>query len=430
MNNSAKTLFCRAAFVVLVLLPTFATVSYVACGVWRPVEMTPSAWSSLLSEKTGLEIRIGKMRRDGNGVFVLEEFVIGDPESSATWITAPKVEVVVDGASLRLDASGLSVAASAVRKLGDYLQHQVLKHRKDGFQPLVLHATDGKLIVSEDDAAALPMPEFLLSTRWDEHGPAIDVKAELVDGGEPALVTLAANRHRKDGHASTRYRWRVQGEAGISTNVMGAVSPEWRSLGEYARFRGQIEGDESNYLLSGIEMEDIDLSLLGERWGMEGISGVASIGGERKGDALPGARIEYRDGRFADFFGEVALESGAIDGIVLARVAQALGVEAVEDFSKYQQVRFAKGAARLELKGENLRVSGDPKTGTILKSDHGTLVRLRTPSLRNARELTDAVFSEVHSEALPVSQWVAAMPAARSAAPVSAAKAPKQNKSR
>ena len=308
--------------------------------------MTPSAWSSLLSEKTGLEIRIGKMRRDGTGVFVLEEFVVGDPESGASWITAPKVEVTVDGADLRLEASGLAMNASAIRKLNEHLQHQVLRRRKEGFQPLIVHALDSKLFLSEDGSTSLPLAKLMLATKWDEHGPGIDVNAELIEEGKAVSVTFVAYRHRDGAKATTHYKWTIDGEVGISTNTMASVSPEWNSLGEFARFWGQVECKDGDYFISGIELANVDLSLLGERWGIEGMRGIAFVGGQRTDDALPGASFEYRNGRFTDFFSEVAVESGAIEGMMLARMSQALGVEAIEDFSRYDQVRFSEGAAR------------------------------------------------------------------------------------
>lgn len=430
MNSSAKTLFCRAAFVVLVALPTFATLSYVACGIWRPIEMTPAAWSSLLSEKTGLEIRIAKMQRDGTGIFILEQFEVCDPESSNVWITSPRAEVTVDGAKLRLELHEMAIAASAVAQLSEHLQHRVLKSRKEGFQPFTLHAASGKLLLSGSEQTALPIANLEVVTRMDESGPIVDADVELTDEGTPVWVRLEAKRRRADNAASTHYEWKIDGDAGISTKVLAEFAPDWGALGPYARFWGWGESEGSNYTLSGIEFRDIDLAELGAYWGIQGVSGVASIGGKGGGDALPGARVEFRDGEFTDLFGEIRAESGTLDSRLLSRLARALPLEVDVGVDNQTQVDFTSCGVRVELRGENLKISSLVKSGDVLENRAQPVAWLRSSVLRNARDITGALLSEVHSDALPVSQWVASMPPPRNAQVPSAASARKNTKSR
>jgi hypothetical protein len=430
MNSTAKTLACRIAFIILVALPTFGTLSYVACGIWRPIEMTPAAWSSLLSEKTGLEIRIGSMRRDGTGVFVLEQFEVRDPETSAIWITSTRAEVTMDGSSLRLELREMVATASALRPLAEHFQHRVLKGRREGFQPLRLHAEQGKLQLSDARKTLMPIAQLEIWTKLEEGGPAAEAEIELTDEEEPVWISLVAERMRQEGDARTHYKWKVDGTAGISTSLLAELSPQWSGLGEFARFRGQAEGDETNYTLSGIEFRDIDLTQLGERWGISGLTGIASLGGERRGDSMAGARIEFRNGEFTDLFGEIRVDSGTIDSRLLTRLARSLPLEVEGDLANRSHLEFSAGAIRLELQGEYLKMTTPKNARGVLERNGARVVWLRTPVLRNARELTGELLSEVHSEGLPVSQWVAAMPTSRNAEIPTTAKKPKSTKSR
>jgi hypothetical protein len=49
MNTPLKTYFCRIAFIALIAIPTSAILGYVAIKATQSVELTPEAWSSLLS---------------------------------------------------------------------------------------------------------------------------------------------------------------------------------------------------------------------------------------------------------------------------------------------------------------------------------------------------------------------------------------------
>lgn len=431
MNNSTKTLFCRVVFVLFVLLPTFGTFSYVACGIWRPVEMTPAAWSSLLSEKTGLEIRIAKMRRDGTGVFVLEGFEVGDPESDQVWISAPRVAVTVDGEGLNLESSEMWILASSVRPLSEHFQYRVLKSRKGGFQAFTLRASDCKLLVGDSDGRGLPMSKLEVATRMEEFGPTVELHAELMEEKVPVSIMLSAHRNREASAASTNYKWTVSGESGISARVLAEISPEWRSLGSFARFQGQIDVTDSRYTLSGIELWDVDLTDFGEHWGIRGISGIAFVTGQRSDDALPGARIEFQDGKFTDLFGEISIQNGKFDGPLLSRLARTLplDLEAGIDFARRPKFAFTNCAVMLELRGENLKITGALDRGGVMETQEQVVARLKTPLLRTARDLSAAILNEMDSDILPVSQWVAAMPVPRGAAAATAG-ARKNSKSR
>src|SRR5204862_300707 len=123
-------------------------------------------------------------------------------------------------------------------------------------------------------------PKLDLTTRQQKDGPELEVKAKVIEDGAEVWAALWASRIRSKGRASTKWEWGIYGGEGLSARTLAEFSPEWKKLGPLAKFRGSMVdfGDEqSKYQLSGIQIQDIDLSILGEAWGIEGLTGFASL---------------------------------------------------------------------------------------------------------------------------------------------------------
>lgn len=418
MNRSARIIFCRIAFVLLVALPTCATLGYVASATLQPLELTPKAWSLQLSKESGLQIQIGKIERTALGVFVLEAFQVGDPESDEIWITAPRVEAMIDGKGLTLSTRNAAIKAGSLRKIEEYLQHRILRGREEDFRAITLRATDSKLVLSDEEGATAQMPKLELLTRQQKEGPEIEAKATLLEDGAEVWAAMWVSRIRNKGKASTKWEWGIEGGEGLSTRILAELSPEWGKLGQHAKFRGSMVhfGDEfSKYQLSGIQIQDIDLAVLGESWGVEGLTGFATLSGKRQGqksgEPEHGALIEFRNGKITDLFGELRIQQGSCDGALLGRIAGALHLETSEGLLKQRFISFDEWALVMEMRGENLRLRGLLNNNAVMLRDREPLAWFHpVQKIRNAHDLATSILSEVHSESLPTSQWIAAMP--------------------
>lgn len=425
MNTSARIIFCRIAFVLLVALPTCATLAYVATVTLQPLKLSPKAWSLQLSKELGLQIHIGKLERTALGVFVLEEFRVGDPESDEIWITAPRVEAMIDAKELTLSTRNAAINAGSLRKIDEYLQHRILRGREEDFRAISLKATDSKLLLSDEVGAMALMPKFELITRQQKEGPEIEAKATLVEDGAEVWAALWASRIRTKGKTSTKWEWGIEGGEGLSTRILAELSPEWRKLGQHAKFRGSMVnfGDElSKYQLSGVQIQDIDLAILGESWGIEGLTGFASLSGtrqgQRSGEPEHGALVEFRSGKITDLFGEFRIQQGSCDGALLGRIAGALHLETAEGMLKQRFISFDECALVMEMRGENLRLRGLLDNNAVMLRDREPLAWFSSvQKIRNAHDLATSILAEVHSESLPTSQWIAAMPSAKTGGP-------------
>lgn len=419
MKTPFRTLACRILFLVLIAAPTCGVLLYAASAAFDSVELTPQGWSSLLSEKSGLEIKIGKMQRTASGVFLLEDFAIGDPESEATWIASPRVEAMLDARGLTLAMYEAEIEAKSLRKLSEHLQHRVLRSRTRDFTPLLVMATNSKLLLDDESRTAVTLPKMELATSIDERGPCLEVKSTVLEGKEEVWVELAALRIRGAGEPTTQVRWKVEGGEGISTRTLAAVTPEWAALGPVARFRGtliDLGGARPHYQLSGVEIRDIDLETLGAAWGVEGLSGIASVGGAPAGVGPSGARCEVREGQFSDLSAEVAIYDGGIEGEMLQRLASALHWQVAGSVGERGRVKFDELALAVELFGGKLRLQGlVDESGGVMRRQNKLLARQQFQGYRSARDVFSAVLEEVQPGALPTAQILAALPEPRTA---------------
>jgi hypothetical protein len=418
MNTPIRTFVMRIAFLLLAALPTCGMLGYLAIVSLQSAEMSAEAWSLLLSERTGLEIQIGRMERTASGDFLLENFEIGDPESGTIWISAPSVMAALSSNGLLMKTSGAALRASALRTLNEHLEQRVLKARRQGFLPMAIVAKDCSLVLSDKDAPPLPIPELTLTTRIETDGPELRVEAKIIEDGANVMVSLDARRVRFGNQASTTHQWKIGGEIGLSTRTLVEFSPEWQKLGPRAKFRGSVEigANHSEYVLKEIQIEEIDIGILGADLGLDGMTGIAAIGGQRLGEIEKGAQAHMVRGQLTDLFGELRVQAGRCDRIMFDRLKQAIGFEVVEGAVKSQGVRFDEFAVLVQLIDENLQFQAlldDP--GTLMKNGDRDIARLNTRmKRRNARVVLACLFSDTHSETPAAVQWMAAMPDAPS----------------
>jgi hypothetical protein len=415
MNTPLKTYFCRIAFIALIAIPTSAILGYVAIKATQSVELTPEAWSSLLSERTGLEIRIGKLRREMSGVFVLEQLEIGDPESDETWVSAPYLEAVWDVDGLTLAARDCEIAASSMTKLGEHLQHRVLRSRSCDFLPLTLKAVNSRLLLANPNLAPLAVPELLIQSRMKEGNPELKLEANVIEDELPVLARVEVWRVRDEGKATTQSQWTIEGEEGLFAQTLAEFHHLWNCLGATAKFRGTVfdeGGDLLNLSLRGIQIENIDLAVLSETWGIPPISGIARIDGTQTTDRVVGAVCDVRNGKFTGLSAKIYAVDGAIDGRQLARLAQVMNWQVPNDTANQPLVEFDKMALSIQLLGDRkLRSRGLMKNAGVMVRDGRNVAVQSQLGLSDVHDVLTVAFGAAHSDALPVAHvWALATP--------------------
>lgn len=417
MNTPFRTLAARGAFVLLAVLPTFAMLGYLGVVSLQSAEMSAEAWGLMLSERTGLEIQIGRMERTAAGEFLLERFEIGDPESGAIWISAPSVTATLNAQGLMMRTQGAALKANALGKLSQHLEERVLKGRRQGFLPITISATNCALVLVDASAPTLSIPELTFLTRIEADGPEVHIEAKVIEEGVEALVTLDAWRIRHSNDATTIHRWTVGGDAGLSATTLAEFSPQWLKLGPHARFRGAVEGgaNGSEYVFKGIRIDEIDLATLGQEYGFSGLSGVASIGGHRVGESESGAQARLSGGEFSDLFAELHIQAGVCDPALFDGLRHAIGFEVAEGLPVNRPIKFDEFAVRVQLLGENLQFKALLDDSGKLMDRGGKELAWINANLkrRNARSVLEGVLADGSAGRLAASQWIAMMPETR-----------------
>lgn len=387
MHDRTRLRICRAAFLLLCLLPTSATVAWI--GVCHsPVNeaVERAGWEQWLAEQSGLRVSIARISHPAQGITRLDGLSLADRETGEPIARVRQVEIggetaAGDGAML-IAVSQPEIHSRQLQRLWEILHQRMLRGEVDLPQPLELTAAE-LTVLPADDEIATTLTDFRCRVEPDLAGPKATI--EFFDAAMPAekAVQLQIVRDRQTSPPTTRWELDTRGAAiwcsllsddieslgslGVTATFSGSA---WATLG-FDGWEGEIHG----------RFQQVDLDrVVSDRFPHK-LSGMAEVTLQR---------AKFRGGRIIDVAGSLRATGGSISLSLLEQAEKSLGLQLDPQtrLSDRTLRRYRQLACDFTIGGNGLEIAGrcdGPQAGVVLTDD-------RRPLLANAQpEILPAV---------------------------------------
>lgn len=358
MSQLMRVRICRAAFVLLCLLPTLGFVGWISRAASSNSRSTDKAlWEDELSRILGLKIRIERVEQPELGRTLLYGVEIFDPEGGLL-ARAHAIELARTEAGLVIAAEHPELQASRLARLWETLEG-VLRTR--GPRDLAIHFTAHSLTLHEASdveraARAMTLADVDAQIGESDVGPWLQATFRRENGGDslgPGDKPTQFHVVRCcRGEEERTTRWLVDtGSTWLPCwPLLGAV-PEIAVLGPDCEFAGRLTCERKSagwQTEADVGLHRIDLQRLVSRpFGRE-ISGIADV-------RLSGLRL--RDGKLETVQGEVSAADGRLSQSILQAAVSCLPMQCTAppdaNGRRYGRVHF-----EFELVGDHIAWRG------------------------------------------------------------------------
>lgn len=216
MHETTSKWLCRAAFVVLAVLPALWLLGL---GLVRVLPWHRHAWESRLSEQLGVEIRLSEITHPRPHVLRLDGVNVVDPETGQPLATADSLRADNRGDACLLTAQGLSLKTTGLARLSARLHERLLC---SAAAPAVVFTSDEVNLLAATTHDRLH--DISAQLEAGPNGPRAVIRFRAVEtAAEPAQLRL--ERNRRLGEPSTRIEL-ATGPAGLPTRLAAPWTPE------------------------------------------------------------------------------------------------------------------------------------------------------------------------------------------------------------
>jgi hypothetical protein len=355
LHDTTRRRIGLTGFLMLGVLPALLVVGW--C-VDRRLPGRIEAESELLSQRLGLNVKLGELRHLQPGVTLYEGLEAADPETGRRVFRCRLLEI---SKGQQTDAQGqrrptLTVIASQPEIEADALDRiwQCLQRTLEGFHgPL---ETDVQISASEltlqspRDAQTLTDVKATLENLTGGVCARMDFRLVGADTPEPARISIG--RDRQTSPPTTRFEL-YTGDGELPCNVLAMGVDELKPLGPRSRFRGYIWASEMpdgwQGEVSG-KLVELDIGRLVSDYFPHRLAGMGEV-------TIRSAR--FRHGRLEEGNADVEAGPGTIDRSLMEAAVDRLGLVAGQlppadsESISYDQLAFV---ATLDAQG--LRLSG------------------------------------------------------------------------
>jgi hypothetical protein len=278
MHERTRLLVCRAGFLILCALPTlFVSAAAVHYRSSNYLEAQREEWASVLSDKLGLEVQIGRISYPHWNVALLEEVTLADPETGREVLRTRYVEITKEENRWRLATGQPEVDGRSLPLLAELVNYRLLRGPGVQFPPLDVEI--GALTIRSDDAAQT-FQQLKLELVTTESGKRASATFFLAGIPSATPMSVVVERRRSESSPTTTCTF----QAGDAPVPCGAFAPLWPwldQLGDDATFSGRValEQSASDMALEVAgRFEHIDLDrLVSQRFPHHRLSGDATV---------------------------------------------------------------------------------------------------------------------------------------------------------
>ena len=355
---------CRAAFVLLVVLPTCAVAAAV---IWCRTPLSLHYHRHVLAERLALDVRIGRVSFSAPGVTIYEDFTLHDPEASRPLFHCDALEWQTGGQTLSItcwraelfETRRLDLVAEAVNRQLRSLTGSQNTVQLDAPQ-LTLHPADGLAPQTLADVHGQ------LQTAADEPQAVLEFRLAGDDVAEPARISMTRNSAEQAGGGTVSLE---TGPRPLPARLVALCCPGWEAWSPASSFCGRLSWQpqasawtgEVNGRISGVDLDALVTRRVGHR-----------LSGEAAQVHLEHARVDA--GRLTDAAGTITAGPGLVARSLLAAVASQLRRHGQQSFGAQRRSgAYDRLAIRFAIDSEGLVIQGllDDSPGALLVGDAG-----------------------------------------------------------
>lgn len=354
LHERTRLFLCRAVFLVLCLMPTLFLCG--AAAHYRSpsyLEARREEWIAVLSDKLGLDVKIGRLSYPLWNAALLEDLILLVPETGEEVVRTRYVEVVLDNGRWQVAAGQPDVNTASLPQLLDLLHYRLLRGQALHLAPLDFEARE-LTFRSPDAAQTFQNVHGELATI--ESGKRADVRFEVAGIESSTPLQLTIDRRRTDLGITTSCRLDTS-ETTLPCGALAPLAPWLQQLGVEATFRGQAALEQSalgaETEISG-EFRDVDLDqLISLRIPHHKLTGSANVDFEH---------LQLRAGRIVEMQGTLqTCGGGTISRSLLLAVQSQLDLDPGNRSPPLAEplIRYGHLAFSFRLDAEGLSIAGD-----------------------------------------------------------------------
>jgi len=373
MKYLVRRRWCRAAFVVLCLLPTLAVSGWAnLASRARETARLHAAWEARLRELTGLRAHAGAVIEGHRGNVVFQNLVLSDPETGAEVVRAREIEIAPAGPrGATVIVAYPEVSPGQLGRLWEPLYDRLRAARGGGEWTGIVMARSATLHLDAERAGTASHTfssfECRFSTR--EAGGLAEIEFTLDGYGmeKPARVLVARNRDLLPPETEVVVH---TGAEPLPCSLISEVIPAMRHLGPQATFAGStkwrlgIDGWRGEQLEGTLHNVAFD-QLLGENFPHHYVQATGTVE-IRRG--------EFQQGRLVAAEGTRRCGAGRIGRALLLAATDALGCRLLQPLEA-DRIAFHELATQFRIDSSGLALRGAAlPAGTLIRTTEGPLL--------------------------------------------------------
>jgi hypothetical protein len=372
LHERTRLLLCRSGFLILCVLPTFfvaaAAVHYRSTDY---LEARREEWASVLSDKLGLEVQIGRLSYPHWNVALLEDVTLLDPETSNQVLRSRYVEVELNDGRWHVSAGQPEVNGAALPLLAELVNYRLLRGQGVKLAPLDVEV--GAVTVRNGDAAQT-FQQVVMELVTTETGKRATVKFHIAGVESPKPLEFTIARDRSDAGPKTICTFNTS-DSSLPCGTLAPLWPWLEQLGDEATFSGNVTLDQASSdteakVVGRFENVELD-RLVSQRFPHHRLTGRAEVVFEP---------LELHGGTIANMRGTLQTAGGGtVSRSLLEAFATRLGLAPAQPLRLQNMplIRYGQLAFGFQLDKEGLSLTGgaDPtREGVIMAHANGLLL--------------------------------------------------------
>jgi hypothetical protein len=278
LHERTRLLLCRTGFLILCVLPTlFVAAAAVRYRSSDYLEARREEWASVLSDKLGLDVQLGRISYPHWNVALLEDVLLLDPETNREVLRSRYVEVTHKEGSWHITAGQPELNGAALPLLAELANYRLLGGHGVKLAPLEFEINALTVRGSE---AAQTFENVAVNLVTTETGKRAQVTFHVAGMSAPQPITFTVHRQRGESGPTTTCTL----DTSQSSLPCGTLAPLWpwlKQLGDHATFTGEVAfnrapGDSLTRVTGRFEHVELD-RLLSDRFPHHVLTGDAEI---------------------------------------------------------------------------------------------------------------------------------------------------------
>jgi hypothetical protein len=196
LHERTRKSLCRIGFVALCVLPTFAVALWAAS---RNGDGHRARCEAELSRLLALKVTLGDIEYPEPGVVRYSDFLLADPETEASIVSAAQLEVRTTDTALAISTSKLKIEISTVHALAELLHARLRDRTERGVASLRLAISELMVAAPSGEVPLLEVRGRLEPTSEGRGALLTFRTAEMTKDAQPVVLTIVRSRDARIG---------------------------------------------------------------------------------------------------------------------------------------------------------------------------------------------------------------------------------------